>query len=288
MDPKNERQALLAALASQQKVIASQGEQISSLRKGIEMIAHYAGLSKKVALVMTADQDNPAQPVPNPASAAPVETTEEALAPHAVDDPRALGATPGANDGVAADATTTVMTPGADIPTPPFNQLVDVTAPVAGTETHIPEQQTRIETDVRVGNPDNPEFAFPLTPAFSGEAGESGNGPAIHSTGTRMLASLKLARLRKAAGIENGDELEIAGRIEAEASLTDEAIATEINVLSNVAKAAAKRAPQGGPRPRTAGVQRTLPSLQSEPVQRTASAVPVSAETEDSDLFLDF
>jgi hypothetical protein len=293
MDPKKNPRPLMAAVASQQAVIQRQAAEIAALRKAVETIAHYAALSKRIAeVIKTADERNPASPVPDPADEAPVQSSSDAVAPHASDDPRNLGATPGANDGLAAETTTTALTPGADIPTEPFNQLLDVTAPVAGTKDHVPDEQTRIEVDVRVGDPDNPEKAFPLIGEFEGEPSTGASDPDLRAgaSRTRTFASLKLAKLRVAAGLADGDEIEVAGQIEAEAALTDDAIAAEIRTLEAVSKAAVRRtAAAKAVRPRTAGVQRTVPSLSQEPsFQRTASEVPVHAEVEDSDIFLDF
>lgn len=295
MDPKKNPRPLMAAVASQQAVIQRQAAELAALRKAVETIAHYAGLTKKIAdVIKVADERNPASPVPDPADEAPVQSSSDAVTPLASDDPRNLGIVPGANDGLAAETTTTALTPGADIDTKPFNQLLDVTAPVAGTKDHVPDEQTRIEVDVRVGDPDNPEKAFPLIGEFDNEPSTGANDADLRAgaSRTRTLASLKLAKLRVAAGLAEGDEIEVAGQIEAEASLTDAAIQQEINILSNVQKAAVKRTAALKPgtiKPRTAGVQRTVPSLSQEPsFQRTASEVPVQAEVEDSDLFLDF
>jgi hypothetical protein len=281
MDPKrNPSRPVLAAVAAQQQVIETQARQIKRLHNAIELIARYAGLSKKVAeVIKVADERNPASPVPDPADAAPYETTEQALAPLASDDPEALGATPGANQGVAADSTDTVFSPGTSVDTQPFNELLDVTAPVSGTTEHVPDDQTRIETDVRVGDPDNPEVAFPLNPAFTKQERTSSR--------TRTLQSLKLARLRKAAGIAEGEELDLAGQIEATASLSDEAINAEIETLSAVQKAASRRAPARSATPLRPQAARMPSFAPQQGVQRQASSAPVTSDVEDSDLFLD-
>jgi hypothetical protein len=274
---------LMAAVASQQKSLETLREENSRLRHAVEAIARYAGLTQVVADVL-----NPASPVPDPASAPAFQSTEDALAAATHDDPRNLGAVPGGNQGVPAESTTTALEPGTSIDTQPFNQLIDVTAPTAGTETHVPNDQTRIETDVRVGNPDNPEVAFPLQGPFAGEAGTGAAAPDRRAA-SRTFNSIKLARLRKAAGVEQGEELEIAGRIETEASLSDEMIEHEIEILSKVrTTASARPAANRNLVPRTAGVQRTVPSLapSQEGLGQTVAAVG-DHDTMDADLFMD-
>ena len=165
------RTALHQAMESQQRQIEAQRRQISqlvahaSLQDGIiDYVAKLAGISKQVtAIRKKADVLNPAQPIPDPNPVSPSETTQEAATPEAYDDVRNPGATPGSLTHVPAEATTVALRPGEDLPTQPFNQLVDVQAPVENTSTQLPLNQTRIETDVRVGDPMNQEIAFPWT-----------------------------------------------------------------------------------------------------------------------------
>jgi hypothetical protein len=280
---------LLQAVAAQQRriqeqdhalgVLASQNEMLRAelivIKSQLHHVAEVAGLTGHMDQIRTtamrhlADQNNPAQPVPDPPSQPAVETTEEALAPDAMDNVQNPGMTPGSVDDLAADAHDVPYNPG-EVPgtqTAPYNQLVDVTAPVAGTETHVPLEQTKIETDVRVGDPMNPEVAFPLTPAFSSN---------------RTMASIRLARLQVEAGIAAGDDLTLGEHI-ASSDLTDEAIATQIATLSSVKKAASRQRPAGVV-PRAAGVSRTTPSLTSE---ASLSAEAAIEGAEDEDLFLD-
>ena len=165
------RTALHQAMESQQRQIEAQRRQISqlvahaSLQDGIiDYVAKLAGISKQVtAIRKKADVLNPAQPIPDPNPVPPSETTQEAATPEAYDDVRNPGATPGSLTHVPAEATTVALQPGEDLPTQPFNQLVDVQAPVENTSTQLPLNQTRIETDVRVGDPMNQEIAYPWT-----------------------------------------------------------------------------------------------------------------------------
>ena len=77
----------------------------------------------------------------------------------------------------------------------------------------------------------------------------------------------RLARLRKSAGVDTSgvDELVAAHGIETDASLSDGAIALEIDVLSKVTSARQPAAPRTSARrlvPQSpAGVERTIPSV---------------------------
>lgn len=289
--------ALVARNADLEHEAAVQGLQLA-------FIARVAGVSDQLTAIRTeadkmrkkADIENPAQPVPNPPSQPATESTEQAATPEAYDNPNAIGQTPGANQGVAAETTATPMDPGVTLPTAPFNNLQDVSAPVAGAETQLPLNQTRIETDVRVGDPMNPETAFPLNPAF-GPSAQRGTTPprsgemsqtASQGEG-RTMASMRLAKLRIAAGLVRGDEFAVTAQIEGDASLTTEAIRAEVDTLTRVAKAAGR---QNRPRPqglvpRAAGVQRTMPSLVTQPAPITSVAGAVGAGDPDAESLFD-
>lgn len=292
---------LMQALASQQKVLGQQHAQLRAqahenqvLRLQLAYVARLAGVTKELdAIRRQADIDNPGQPVPNPPSEAPVETTEEAVTPEAYDNPNAIGQTPGANQHVPAAATDTPMTPGVTLPTSPYNELLNVSAPVSGTETHVAPDMTRIETDVRVGDPMNPETAYPLNPAF-GPSQQQGTTPPssgeMSQTGSRnrMVASLRLARLQIASGLAQGEDLTVAATIESDRTLTDAAIRSEIGTLTRVAQVQASRTakerPAGiVPRAASQGVQRTMPSLVTQPSPITSVAGAVGAIDEDAE-----
>lgn len=295
---------LIQALASQQKVVeglrranAALGHENAVLGLQVAYIARLAGISKELEAIRRqadiqreADIDNPAQPVPNPASQPATESTEQAATPEAYDNPNQIGETPGANQGVAAEMTATPMDPGVSIPTSPYNNLVDVSAPVSGTETHVPDNMTRIETDVRVGDPMNPETAFPLNPAF-GPSAQQGTTPPREgemsqtTSSRRTMASIRLARLQIAAGIARGDDLSLAARIESDRSLTDAMIRREIATLSQVTKAAAKKSRPSQLVPRAAqSGQRMAPSMatQRAPITSVAGAVGMADEDAES------
>jgi hypothetical protein len=308
---QEERSRLLATIASQQNVIQAQGAQIGRLTAfakaeyqarqrqdaQIAYIARLAGVGKHVASIgKTADAENPAQPVPNPPSEPAFETTEQAVTPETNDDVRNPGMTPGSVQDLAADTTDVALAPGASLPTAPFNDLQNVQAPVAGTETQLPLDQTRIETDVRVGDPMNPQGAFPwnanMGPNNSNQVAASKQAPAAKpEQGNRTLAAIHLARLRLQAGIAEGEtnDLVLGDKI-AKSTATDQQIAEEISTLSKTQKAAsAAQARPGGlvPRSASAGVQRTVPSLAGgSPLSTTAGTSLVDNDTADSDLFL--
>lgn len=279
MTQPNQRQALLKAVAAQQTVIDSlraDNARLASINelRGIEIdfIARVAGISNEIeAIRATADLNNPASPVPDPASEGPSETTEEAATPAARDDAQALGETPGSVAGVPAASTDVALNPGQSLPTAPFGQMTDVTAPVAGTETQIPLNQTRTEVDVRVGDPDDPNPAFPWTLS----AKESRE---------RTLASLRLARLRISAGLAQGEDIMVAAAIEADASLSNDLIDNEINVLSSVSKAASRQPRPTGLVPRSASVERTVPSLVGDSAPSLSTTAGLD-DTADADLF---
>jgi hypothetical protein len=295
----------MQAMASQQKNLRAVEARNAELERqlavqGLQLayVARLAGVSKEVdAIRRQADIDNPAQPVPNPPSEAPVETTEQAATPEAYDNPNQIGQTPGANQGVAAETTATPMDPGVTLPTAPYNQLLNVSAPVAGTETHTPPDTTRIETDVRVGDPMNPETAYSLNPAF-GPSQQQGTTPPrsgemsqTAASRSRTMASLRLAKHRITAGLARGDEFEVAASIESNPNMTEPMIRHEIATLSQVTKAAARAQRPQGLVPRAAssaqGVQRTMPSLVTQPAPITSVAGAVgSVDEEAEDIFL--
>jgi hypothetical protein len=223
----------------------------------------HAGLMARAATLHTADQRDPAQPVPEPAPAPPVVTEQEAAQPAGRDDVTQLGASPVAD--VSADATLAVDEPYGTAAFEPLNlNQVDVTAPVQNTQGHLPPEQTIIPVEVRVGDPDDPQPAYGWTIDGGNPAGQTGGsvgsggpvgagrgapGVAPGTTAARHTASadgqvslgaLRLARLRMQAGIApaNSDDLSIAASIQDNPALTTEAINTEIRTLTQVLSAA--------------------------------------------------
>jgi hypothetical protein len=265
---------LMAVVAEQQKQIERLQRQAAVRDLQFSYLANLAGVGEQVeAIRKKADINNPGDPVPDPPSQAPAETTQEAATPEARDDVRNPGMTPGSVQHLPADTTDVAMRPGETLGTSPFSaNQQDVTAPVAGTETHVPMDQTRIETDVRVGDPMNQQIAYPWQISPN------------QSNGGRTMAAIRLARLQIEAGLAAGDDLTVAAGIEA-SQVSDAEIASTIATLEGVRTASRKLA---AARPVTTQVRRTMPSLQSDPTgfTSTASASNVDDDTRDSDLFL--
>ena len=316
-----QRTAATAAVTAQQRVIDELRRDNARLSAGLSFIASLAGVTEELdAVLKQADLANPAQPVPDPPQEPPTQTTEEALASgaptgsgtgehrgpgHTEDDPSRPGATPGSMTAVPAEATTTAITPGADLPTPPANNLVDVTAPVQGTNPSqdggVPIEQRRVETDVRVnpnplaaqgpgiGGAGTDGTAFPWTIAARETLQSTAAMSPEDERGARTFAAIRLAKLRLTAGLARGDELELATHIERDAALSLHDIEREIQTLGQVSKAAAVA--QAQPRyprtmaPRTAS--RSAPSFASEtPAPAMAMTAGVTGfDSDDGDLF---
>ncbi len=204
-----------------------------------------AAMNKVSSLLRQANPANPAQPITEPAGEAPVATEGEAQQPTARDDVTQLGATPLTD--VSADASIPVDQPYGEYANRPVGEnRVDVTAPVEGTQYQRPPSETIIPVDVRVGNPDNPNQAFPWTMGPVGTPGvpippgpSVGNPPTAQNEVTtakgasRTYATLRLAKLQIAAGIASGDELEIAASLDS-SGMSNESIKTQIETLAQV------------------------------------------------------
>lgn len=290
---------LMTAVAAQQAVVDEQRKELAAARaqlavqgQQIALIARLAGVTAEVdalaktATLKQADIANPAQPIPDPGEQGPSETTEQAATPETNDDVRSPGQTGNSTAGVPAASTDTALTPGGTLPAEPYGNLQDVTAPVSGTNTgEVGGDQTRIETDVRVGQPMVPDVAFPWTisdnqsnsaPPSTGEMAGAG-GP------SRTHACLHLARLQIQAGVASGSDLAVSARMEADSSLTDAIIQHEINVLERVTKAATARPAPSNGRVATRSAERVAPSLAS---RATASAAPLAGDDGLGDLFV--
>jgi hypothetical protein len=226
------------------KIAKSQQEEIKRLTRGLQAISIMAGVEHRVASAMglkfiQADVLNPAEPVPEPPAVAPTQSTVDAKTPEAMADVNAPGLVPGSTQDVAADVTTTNYTPGQDIPAPAFKNLQDVTAPIDGTQGQRPLSETKTETDVRVGDPMNPQTAFPLRGPWQNAQRTSSTQKTAQQiaedASLRTMASLNLARLRMKAGIATaGSDIELAQHIEKDASLDIDGIEREITTLKAV------------------------------------------------------
>jgi hypothetical protein len=309
-----------AALAqAQARRIAEQSAHIEALSAQLRYLASAAGVGRELDEVgrrvmrRHADILNPASPVPDPPEGPPSETTEQALMPEAMDDPSRPGATPGANSRVPAAQTTTAITPGVEMQTPPATNLVDVTAPVQGTNPSqdggVPLSQRRIETDVRIdpdplkahgpgigGQGDN-GAAFPwlldaqMPGQQQGQGGQPGQGQRAASlhpqegeaeSSRRTFGAIRLAKLRVQAGLAQGDELSVAERIERDASLSTPMIEHDISTLEQLGRSGAMGRSQP---PVQRQAARSAPSLAS--VGASSQYAPAVADDLDgSDIFL--
>lgn len=217
-----------------------------------------ASLHNQAAKIrVTADERDPGEPVPEPPTAQPVVTEQEAAQPAARADVTQLGATPITD--VSADATIAVDQPYGETAFMPLElNEVDVTAPVNGTQGHLPPEQTIVPVEVRVGDPDQAQPSFPITWGNQGPIVGPGVGtggpevqrapgspPAVQggttasvSNSDRTYASMNLARLRIKAGLVDPttDDLVLAQSIDKNSSLEDGMIHQEIELLKNVIK----------------------------------------------------
>jgi 8-oxo-dGTP pyrophosphatase MutT (NUDIX family)/GNAT superfamily N-acetyltransferase len=214
-----------------------------------------AGQARVATLYRQANPANPAQPVPEPPSEPPVATSQDAVQAQGRDDVTQLGATP--VDNVAAAATTAVDLPYGELANEPVGMTrTDVTAPVQGTETATPPEMTVIPVDARIGNPDNPQPAFPFTIGPVGAPSRPYSGPSVGnppSTAARngqrpepgvavhpqaqaqahYIASVNLARLRAQVGISNEEPFQLGTKIAA--AMSDAQINAEAQGLQAVA-----------------------------------------------------
>jgi hypothetical protein len=253
------------------KVAADLQSQINRLSRGLQAFSQMAGVEAKVASSMglklvQADALNPAQPVPEPPAAPPTETTVETKTPEAFADVQAPGLVPGSTQDVAADKTTTNYVPGMEIDSPALKNLVDVTAPIEGTQGQRPLNETKTETDVRVGDPMNPATAFPMRGDFAQQQRTSSVQKTAQqiaeAASLRTFASLRLARLRMRTGVEQtGGDTEIATRIEKDASMSINDIEREIVTLETIAKRAAVAEDRNPSLVPKSAARRTAPSL---------------------------
>lgn len=305
--------ALARAQAQRIAVLTAENEVLTEQLRFLASAAGVDGYMARIRQqVMTrhADVLNPASPVPDPPEAPATESTEQALQPLTNDDPSRPGTTPGANAGVPARQTTTAITPGVEDQTPPATNLIDVTAPVTGTNPSqdggVPLEQRRIETDVRIdpdplkahgpgigGQGDNGS-AFPwMLDAQQPKAGQGQRAAALNggsaldppvtgeaAAAQRTFASIRLAKLRIATGSAQGDELSVAERIERDASMPTALIEHEIGILSRMP------AYQPAPRPMQRAAARAVPSLASVGAAASYAPAVYAPDTDASDIFL--
>ena len=235
-----------------QAIIASQEQRIARLS------AENAVLRRRAGLVRTADEENPAQPVPEPAPGAATQSTSDTRAADTTTEVTTPGA---ALTDVAPMTTTDVTTPGAAATEVGADATTEVTTPVAGA-TEMPSY----EQSVTLVQPDasGASNGTDKTNAFAED--NSWVQSAEAKIKARTYACLRLAQLRIQAGLASGDQLVESQRIEASRP-SDDAIRTEIATLTAVAQRQASVAP------RRREAARSMPSLAStgSPMGRTAS-----------------
>ena len=245
------------------RAIAEQQVRLQATEEKVALIANLAGVTPQMraidkkasyriaALRRRADADNPAQPVKQPSTEAPTDSTQEALGDVKRDQPEG-GSQPSANDitnpgstdttDVSPDATTTVTDPvvaarkqGEAILDEPLNlNKEDVTQPVDGTTDKRPLNEVRIETDIET-SPSAESETQDINDA-QGIDGANATPAEKVSAQQRTFSSIRLARLRIQAGIvPSQDDLLLGDQI-ARSAMSDHDIRTEINTLEAVAK----------------------------------------------------
>lgn len=209
-----------------------------------------------------ADSRDPAQPVDEPAGGEGLGSNEDWRGADAWDNPTNIGSSPVTD--VSADDTTTVDQIGGENASDLQRyrskaDQQDVTVPVQGSDDRRPLNEVRTEVDVQTKtDPLNPNTMFPLRGPWSQRPTLSSAQRAEHAQ-ARTFASMRLARLRRDAGIESGDDLDIGQRIASDQKISDEVIVSEINTLQKVLSA---RPPQREGR-RAPVDARQVPSLTS-------------------------
>jgi hypothetical protein len=204
------------------------------------------------AILRKADETNPAQPVPDESSTSATQSTEEVRDLGTSVDPTGSG---GVMEAPSPDATADPTGAGGVIAeSKPAEE--DPTQPVSGTN----------DADARI----NPEPTF--DPSIEQETIEEtvGNHPSDGPTSTtaaatgmgkRDYACLRLARLLMQTKIEQAaDDISLATRLSADASLTDEAIQQRIDDLQKVA-ARMVSLPSAAAQGQSREAARSVPSL---------------------------
>lgn len=233
----------LATVARRQAHVQRLAQENAELRRQME------------AMRRQADAENPAQPVPEPGEEGAAASTDEA---RAADTTIELTQPGGVMDAPSADASADVTTPGGVIPAEAA-PTQNVEAPVAGG-TDVPVADVRTEVDVNASGETIGEIAF--------TEGEWATTAAAAKIRQRVWASLRLAKMRRQAGIANGDEIDLAMQIES-SRMTNGEIRTEIETLGRVANVRPQRTSSPAPQrtaartPSLAGGVPTMPSVPS-------------------------
>jgi hypothetical protein len=258
------------------------------------LVEENAALRNRIAqLTKRADEENPAQPVPEPSTTAPAESEEATVA-----EPEAQNVDVESPGGVIADP---IQNGSADLEEiggvvqdeilAGTNQTDNVEAPVAGTTEVDPAAVIDVQPDNSAETMGEPAFTgdwinpgADTVPDIGGNAAGGGSvessrafkallGRRNSETRDRIWASIRLARLRIAAGMEKGDELELARKIEA-SSDSMEAITREASTIQTLRQAAPRTAPRTS--------SRRAPSLASD---RPAVVGGLAVRSDDEALF---
>lgn len=256
------RNRLIEALRAQQFQIRTQAERSRIQAQAMLTLAQAAGVAghPHFAALRRVVADDPNGPLPADDTAA--------AAPAATDDPTNIGAAPSsANTGVTPDGVTDVSNTNVALPTEPFGDLQDVTAPGSDIDPPVGDA-AHVETDVRVGTPSTEAF-----PDNSGWKSSSREDPHV-----RLMASLRLAKMRKSAGI-GGDteEMSLGQAISDDRTLSLATIQHEISMLSALSKVkapAGKTAARSLVPQRAPEVPRSIPSLSTQASERQSDGTP--------------
>lgn len=248
-----EQQGEIESLRSQNRALISA---VGTLAVAAGVGAHpkFAGIVRAAGLKVADADNNDGDSV----GGTPATTTEEARKPDSTDDVENVGATSGdANDGVTPEGVTDVNNSDVVANPPVLDNLQDATQPVSGTDSVDPKASDQGANKVNVGTPSNDTFDGPAFQSQSSRGSEQ----------ERFVASMRLARLRISAGLEQGEDLALGQKIAAGKETLGE-INAQVSALSAVASRSAQaptseQARRLVPRAASRGVQRTSPSMQA-------------------------
>lgn len=274
------RSQMVAAIREQQTTIERQAAQIKDLTTGLATLAvaagvgahpRFASIVRSAGLTVKADADtNEGDSI----GAAPATSTEEAKKPDATDDVESIGAAPAAaNTGVTPEGVTDVNNSDVVSNPPVLDNLQSVTTPVSGTDAVSPAASDQGANRVTVGTPD---MSVPDT----GNGWKSSAAQHVQAERERFTASVRLARLRVSAGIDQGEDLALGQAIADSSSSTAE-INAQVEALASVAQRQQGQEPPRHLVPRAAARQGVAPTRQQPSMQAIAAATTEGRPGED-------
>lgn len=241
------------ATAARQRIAADRALASENAQLREENARMAAQLAGKTAAKKTADIDNPAQPVtePAPQAAAPVSDADATV------DVESVGGVVAPPD---LSVPGNVTTPGAELPASEAPST-DVEAPVAGgsdvqdstTEVHPNADGDGVTPNAFGGDWINPG-AGTIGPTASTASQRATAGRMQAAVRDRIWASVRLARLRIQSGFAQGDDLTLGQEIE-KSAVTIEAIHAESSGLAQALRA------RGNQRQATTRTPTRAPSL---------------------------